>query len=182
MFEKMGFLDARITDIAARARVGHGTFYVYFETKDEILREVVLQAYAELLLPIKVPPRDPFVLIEDAVRHYLSVYQRNARLMVAWERVASLNDDFIALHREVRDTYAAWTERGIRRLQRQGRVDRGLDPRMASYALTGMVSEFAYRWFSDGRDYDLDTAVAQVSRLDANALGLTATDALRRAD
>src|SRR6185503_2921760 len=40
IFEKDGFLDARISDIAARAGQSHGSFYYYFDSKEEIFREV----------------------------------------------------------------------------------------------------------------------------------------------
>src|SRR5438270_11126105 len=40
IFEENGFLEARISDIAERARLSHGSFYHYFESKEEIFREV----------------------------------------------------------------------------------------------------------------------------------------------
>ena len=40
VFEDHGFLDARISDIAEEAGLSHGSFYHYFESKDEIFLEV----------------------------------------------------------------------------------------------------------------------------------------------
>lgn len=40
MFEETGFLEARITDIADRAGLSHGSFYHYFESKEQAFREV----------------------------------------------------------------------------------------------------------------------------------------------
>src|SRR4029078_11671940 len=37
--EETGFLDARISDIAERAGISHGSFYHYFESKEQIFRE-----------------------------------------------------------------------------------------------------------------------------------------------
>ena len=36
IFERDGFLDARISDIAERAGLSHGSFYHYFESKEEV--------------------------------------------------------------------------------------------------------------------------------------------------
>ncbi len=40
VFERQGFLGARVSDIADRARISHGTFYHYFNSKEEIFREL----------------------------------------------------------------------------------------------------------------------------------------------
>src|SRR6266568_9064949 len=40
IFEENGFLEARISDIAERAGLSHGSFYHYFDSKEQIFREV----------------------------------------------------------------------------------------------------------------------------------------------
>ena len=40
VFEEDGFLDARISDISKRAKLSHGSFYHYFDSKEQIFREV----------------------------------------------------------------------------------------------------------------------------------------------
>ena len=40
LFEKRGYLDTSVGDIAGRARVAHGTFYTYFNSKEEMFAEV----------------------------------------------------------------------------------------------------------------------------------------------
>ena len=49
VFERDGFIDARITDIAEEAGAAHGTFYTYFDSKEAALRAVILQRESELL-------------------------------------------------------------------------------------------------------------------------------------
>ena len=41
VFERDGFLDARIADITATARTATGSFYTYFTSKEEIFLAVV---------------------------------------------------------------------------------------------------------------------------------------------
>src|SRR5262245_4152759 len=40
VFEETGFLGARISDISKRAGLSHGSFYHYFDSKEQIFREV----------------------------------------------------------------------------------------------------------------------------------------------
>lgn len=48
VFAEDGFSRATVDAVAQRAEVGKGTIYLYFETKEAILAELVLQALAEL--------------------------------------------------------------------------------------------------------------------------------------
>src|SRR4051794_4773888 len=47
VFEETGFLEARISDIAQQAGLSHGSFYHYFDSKEQIFREVA-EAQEEL--------------------------------------------------------------------------------------------------------------------------------------
>jgi len=52
VFEQDGFLDARISDIAERAGLSHGSFYHYFESKEEVFREVAAEVEQRLSEPL----------------------------------------------------------------------------------------------------------------------------------
>ena len=52
IFEEDGFLDARISDITQRAGMSHGSFYYYFDSKEEIFREVAAAVEDELSAPL----------------------------------------------------------------------------------------------------------------------------------
>lgn len=41
VFERDGYLASRVTDIADEARVAHGTFYTYFDSKAEVFAAVL---------------------------------------------------------------------------------------------------------------------------------------------
>ena len=60
VFERDGFLDARIVDIAATAKLAPGSFYHYFDSKEEIFREVAeLQEERLTAPPEHAPGRRP---------------------------------------------------------------------------------------------------------------------------
>lgn len=49
VFEQVGYLDARLSDITARAGCSTGTFYTYFRGKDEVMAAVLQQLEEDML-------------------------------------------------------------------------------------------------------------------------------------
>src|SRR5882762_2233555 len=84
VFERDGFLAARITDIASAAGVAAGSFYTYFTSKEDAFAALMEQISEEMLHPRLreiADYDDPVAVIEAANRAYLSAYRRNAKLM-----------------------------------------------------------------------------------------------------
>jgi AcrR family transcriptional regulator len=175
VFEEKGFLDTRIADIAAAAEMSHGTFYTYFQTKDEVFREIMTQVAEGQYEATKVPAdfsADPAARIEYTIRQYLRSYQQTPRLAGVIEQVAILNEDFRRARLEVRREFRDRIERGIRRMQAQGLAEQSLSARVAAEAITSMLSNFAYVTLALGEHYDEDEAVATLTRMWTGAIGL----------
>jgi AcrR family transcriptional regulator len=175
VFEQHGFLDARVTDIADAAGVAHGSFYTYFDSKEAIFREVANALVGDLFLASRVGaevPRDPISRIEAANRLYLQAYARNARMMAIVEQVSTFNDYFRQLRRDIRQVFVDRAAAGIARLQAAGLADQALDPATSASALGGMVDHFAHVWLVLGEPFDEEVAVATLTRLWAQAIGL----------
>ena len=49
VFARRGYFNAKVSDIASEARIADGTVYLYFKSKDEILRSIFDQAMAEFI-------------------------------------------------------------------------------------------------------------------------------------
>jgi AcrR family transcriptional regulator len=177
VFERDGFLQARITDIAAAAQVSHGSFYHYFDSKESLFREIAEQVEVRLVSMDDIPhyvdsKSGPVDRIRAANRSYLTAYKKEARIMRVIEEV-SRYDDTVRSVRARRDDYlAARLESAIARLQSEGLADARVDTRYAAMALGGMVARFAEMMFVGGNAFDLDTAVEQLTLLWANALGI----------
>jgi len=167
IFERDGFQNARITDISKLAGMAHGSFYTYFSSKEQVFEEVVKGLLVELMGAggeRSEDGGDPVVRIERANRSYLEAYARHA--------VATFSDDLAGLLRLGQLQFVNRAERTMRNLQRAGRIDPELDPHYAANALTAMVGGFARAWFRSGEEFELDQAVAQLTRLWKNAIGL----------
>lgn len=176
VFERDGFLDARITDITAEAGVASGSFYTYFTGKEDAFAAVMEEVGEEMLHPRlhELADRDdPVAVIEAANRAYLVAYRRNAKLMALMEQVAQIDDDFRRLRLRRARAFAARNARAIARLQQRGLADPELDPKLAAHALSGMVSRMAYLRYVLRLDAaSLDTLTRTVTRLWVNALGI----------
>jgi AcrR family transcriptional regulator len=177
IFERDGYHAARITDIADGASVAHGTFYTYFDSKETIFLALVDDFLGDMFTSHSEPTGaksslDAYERLERTNREYLRTYRDNGRIIAIWEDLASDNAEAAKRLALGSDTFVARSERQIRRLQQEGRVDAELDPRYVSRALTSMVHRFAYSWFARGEEFDFETAVSQLTRLWANAIKL----------
>jgi AcrR family transcriptional regulator len=179
VFELDGFLDARISDIAERAGLSHGSFYHYFESKEEVFREVAAAVEERLQEPLYSVILDssstapPFERIHEGIRRNLEAYRDEARIMGVIEQVSRFDDELRASRHERHHISSAQIADSIRRLQRRGLADKQLDPDIAAAGLGAMTYRFPEMWFVQGLlDCDFDTGVEQLTRLFVNALGL----------
>jgi AcrR family transcriptional regulator len=174
VFEETGFLEARISDIADRAGLSHGSFYHYFDSKEQIFREVAEEQEARLTAPdgdapVETAPLSEYERILRANRRYLQRYRDNGKIMGVIEEVSRYDAVVNDARMNRQKHFAERAESAIRRLQDH----RTIDPAIAAVALGSMVGRFSELWFVESwGDYDLDDAAEQLTKLWANAIGL----------
>lgn len=182
VFEDQGFLRATVSEIARRAGVAHGTFYIYFDSKDHVFHEIASVVLGETMVTrirgsrrARLDPADPIDAlrsIEESNRAYLLAYSRNAKMMTLIEQVATLTEELIQIRHERFRAFVARTERSIRKLQEHGLADPGLDLHHTALALTGMASRMAFFAYVLHEEVDLDAMVAALTRTWTRALEL----------
>jgi AcrR family transcriptional regulator len=179
VFEQDGFLDARISDIAERAGLSHGSFYHYFESKEEVFREVAAEVEQRLREPLYSVILDarstasPYERIHEGIRQNFESYREEARIMGVIEQVSRFDDTLRASRNERHHTSSSQIADSIRRLQQHGLADTRLDPTIAAAGLGAMTYRFPELWFVQGLlDCDFDAGVEQLARLFVNALGI----------
>ncbi len=178
VFEEIPFPDSRITDITARAGVASGTFYTYFDSKEEIFREVAAAVLAEMSA---APRRDPdntegdFIRdIEYASRQYFLVCVRNPGIVASIEQVAPGDREVMAARRSTVVQNVKRGERWIRRLQDLGICD-DIDPWTTAMALHTMNVRLAYDHLlphGEQAEADVDMLAKAVTRIWARTVGL----------
>jgi AcrR family transcriptional regulator len=176
VFERDGYRDVRIADISAEANVATGSFYTYFQRKEDAFAAVMEQVQEETLHPtlVEVADRgDPIAVIEAANRAYLQTYRRNAKLMGLLEQAQHLDPALLELRLRRARVFAERNAGAIRKLQQQGLCDTTLDPVLAAHAISAMVSRTAYMSFVQGElKVPMEQLVSTLTRLWAGALGI----------
>jgi len=175
VFERDGFLDARIVDICAEANVAAGSFYTHFDDKKAIFRALVDEVGVEMLEPV-VDAEGHDESAADRVKRnnlsYFEAYKKNWRLMALFEEMSLIDETF----RQLRLTRArAFSERNalvVRRLQATGQVDPTLDALLIAESLSAMVSRMAQLTFVWGQSSDMTALVDAVSHVWCSVLGL----------
>jgi AcrR family transcriptional regulator len=176
VFETRGFLDARIADICKEAGLAHGTFYIYFQTKEEVFYALVDAVVADRYLLTSVP-EDVEGTVADrfayTLRQYLAEMKRQRKWTRITEQVATF-DDRMRIHRlHIREQFRDRIQHGIERLQAQGAADTDISAAMTAEAIVSMISNFAYMNITLGeKDLDIELAVTTLTNIWARAIAL----------
>jgi AcrR family transcriptional regulator len=179
VFEKDGFLDARISDITERAGLSYGAFYHYFDSKEEVFREVAARVDERLSAPLDSVILDPSSdlapeqRIRDALSRHLTSYRAEAGIMGVVEQVSRYDDEVAAMRFARHQEYNKRIGDSIRQLQEHGLADKDLQPQLVAAILGGMTQRFAEMWLVQGIvKPTFNEAVEQLTLVFVNALGL----------
>lgn len=172
VFERKGFIETRVSDIVKEARVSHGTFYTYFDTKEAIFKEVSHDVIDSMLasMAILIPSEDFHARVHDSVRRFVHAYRPHASMLALMEQVGTVSPDLRELRLDARETFVRRTERGIKRMIEAGIADPGLDVEYTAESLGAMLEYVCYVWFSLDRQFEEDRLVDALSAIWEKAL------------
>ncbi|WP_168582803.1 TetR/AcrR family transcriptional regulator [Gephyromycinifex aptenodytis] len=182
VFERDGYLEARLVDIAAEAGCAIGSFYTYFDSKDAAFDAVIHEVEDEILHPGPKPADtgDPVAVIRAGNYAYLAAYRRHARIVSLLDQAALVEPRWRELRARRRAVFVERNARSICDLQQRGLADPDLDADLAASALSSMVSRLAVHALAEAdgtvSDADLNLLADTATRLWTNALGLTRPD------
>jgi AcrR family transcriptional regulator len=172
LFDRRGYRDTTIDDITRRAKIAHGTFYLYFRGKSDVLKELLEQTFEEF---DAIASREPLSEADIAglVRLSLLTYQRN-QLLMRLLREASASDPHFRSHYDAVfvGRLVDHLETSIDHLQQTLPAAGAIKSRVAARALVGMIESFAYGLFIGGEDYEMEDAVETLTQFCARALGI----------
>jgi AcrR family transcriptional regulator len=89
VFADRGFHAARVDDIVRAARTSHGTFYLYFTNKEDLLRALAVEcgheisALPDTLGPVG-PDADGYVELRAFLGRFFGTYRRYGPVIRAW--------------------------------------------------------------------------------------------------
>jgi AcrR family transcriptional regulator len=143
VFADRGYHAARVDDIVKAARTSHGTFYLYFSSKDELFRALALDvaaAMAELAreLPALTGDQAGYAALRAWLDRFQALYGRYGPVIRTWTEAEIVDSD---MGRIGRDLVAEFSRELAQRL-RTAAPD--LDPQVAAFALVAMIERSAY--------------------------------------
>jgi AcrR family transcriptional regulator len=182
IFSRVGVDDVRVTDITGLAGVASGTFYTYFDSKEQIFREIAAEVLHEMEHAATRDPanieRDPGRDLEYATRQYFLCCRRNARIARSIEERAGRDRGLGVTRHDVVRRGVQRIERWIRRLQEQGVCDAEVETWHTALALHAMNVTAAYdQLVYRDEPVDIDALVKAVARIWRRAVGLETVDA-----
>ncbi len=191
VFERDGYLNARVADIAATAGASHGSFYTYFESKTEIFRVLIGEEMERLYVVLGSDPQtatleravkehgsprrsleEIIASIEGSNRRFIAMYQQNTALLALFEQVTSFDPEVRALRMQVRRRMVDRVAANIRRMQAEGWVSNAVDDHYSSSILVSMANAIVHHWLVVGEDFDGEVLTRTLTQLWAGALGL----------
>lgn len=164
LFARDGLHGATSAQIARRAGVAAGTFYLHFKDKQDLFREIVHAAFAQLRERQARAASDcaPGSLAELRARYrvLLEVAQENESLLrILFGRRHEASE----LGEEVIDSLVPGIEERMRKRSRSGEL-RGLHSAVAAQAIVGMATRVIAWWLDDpeavSREEVVETLIA----------------------
>ncbi len=156
-----GFSDASIATITAEARVAQGTFYLYFRSKEDVLRELVLLMGRRLrhhLTRASAGAPDRLSAERKGIRAFLQFIRDNPNL---YRVVAESQFVDPSVHRAYYEEFAAGYTAGLKDAERRGEIAPG-DAEVRAWALMGVTDMVGRRYALYDESVPLD-AVAEAA-------------------
>lgn len=177
VFETKGFLDTRVGDICDEAGLAHGTFYIYFQTKEDIFYSLVDSIVADRYLLTKVPEGFEGTVVDRfayTLRQFFAEVQRARRFSRIVEQVATFDERMRENRMQIRREFSQRIQHGIERLQRQGAADPNISAELTAEAIVAMINNFAYinLVLGEREDLDIEQVVNTLTSIWARAMAL----------
>lgn len=147
VFSQRGYHAAGIADIAAELRIGHGTFYRYFENKRDILVHVVNEAAARLMsVMAEDDPKRTSSLTDYraqtehiCARLFTLFAEDRALTRLLFVEALGADPEMTVMIQQIYRGMAAGTEQYLRNGVEKGFLRQGMDTEVTAQALNGMM-------------------------------------------
>jgi len=168
IFSKKGFSKANTDQIAKAANLGKGTIYRYFKSKKDLFLSVVdrgLDKLRDKILMEVEKTDDPLKKIENAIRAYLSYFEKNKSL------IGILIHEQSSFQKRIAKRYFEHYYGNVDRIKKnlkegikQGLI-KDMDVNSIISVYTSMLNGLIYMWQIEGRRFRLIDKVPIVTKI-----------------
>jgi AcrR family transcriptional regulator len=173
VFERKGYLDTRVADIVSAARLAHGSFYTYFDSKEHIFREIFENVVEDVAEALKVPDEGSAAeRVTAVVRRQIELYEQYFAILGLLDQVGNLAQ-FNSLRQRLRRSSVDRAEQLIRGLKEDGETGpEPVDPHIMATALVTMTDSFAHTWLVVREPFDREQTLANLNAIWLRSLGV----------
>jgi AcrR family transcriptional regulator len=174
VFDRVGYLNAKITDITAEAGRATGSFYKHFASKEKLLEVLLADLLVEGDASSEMAGHSADFRDREAVRWHIAVYwgfyRRHRTVMIALQQAALVDESFARTSRQMIEPDLHHIADHLSGLDLPG------DPLVVASIFTGLISSFASAWLSGdhprlGRDLSDDEAIETLTSFVYAGLG-----------
>ncbi len=166
VFCEQGFGQASMSEVAAASGMTKAGIYHHIGSKDELLYGIMsygMDLFEEMVYDRVKNIPDPLERLRATIRAHVLLVTRDRpkELTVVLNETVALKGDYLQEINKRRRRYVRFLERTFQEMIDQG-LARSIDPRVATFALAGMIN-WIYQWYQpSGRIKDSDLAEAYV--------------------
>ncbi len=155
-FARRGYRATTMRHIADAAGILAGSLYHHFKSKEEILREVMLESTTQYVIELEAiatSQSSSLEKIEAAIIHRLELYQQQGMslgVVLQTDKTTLQEPMFLEMRQLGRRIDTAW-DSILEEGKQNSSLPADLETRAITYAIVGMLN-WAHRWYNpDGR-------------------------------
>jgi len=161
-----GYHDARVDDIVEVAGVSHGSFYRYFDNKDDFFRVLAKEASTRMIELLDVfPAHADAAALHRWLDDWFATYRSNGGVISTWQEMQSANPELVTFGQQVAASVVA---RLMELLDERGFGD----PLVDALALLALVERLPYSVFTLRFTKQADAVEAMVTIVRRGLMGL----------
>ncbi len=163
LFEKQGFTETSIQDIVDSLNVTKGTFYYYFNSKEELLRDIHLEYISYVLDEQEKIIGDADLSAKEKLRNIVtmlvtSIESQGFMARIFFREMRNLSRKHIEEIIPRREKFLANLQQLIKTGIESGEFKKELDPDIIALGVLGMTN-WSYQWFKpEGKLSDMEVA------------------------
>src|SRR5262245_1501187 len=163
VFAERGFHAARVDDVVKTARTSHGTFYLYFSSKEDLFRALAMDVATEMAaLAGEFPafpgsglprPGDGPAALREWLEKFADLYEREGAVIQAWTEAEISDAEFGRVGGNLVRQFIARIAAGI------GPASPDLDALQAATAIVAMIERTYYLFIAGSLKADREVVL-----------------------
>ena len=169
VFARKGYRNAGVSDVIAKAGIARGTFYLHFESKQQLFLAIIEDFQDRLVEALESPATD----LESLVHAWLACFATHRdQAVVVLREASSIDDRFDRAYADLRASAVELLGARLAQFQDVGWARSDVEPAVTAHLIMGMLDELVSAYVLRHPEADLDALAA--SSADIMWMGLRA--------